>query len=90
MGTFKEILGKVFENLGVEFYSTEEFFRKWFYKKGAEKGDKGGEGFIKMALCISIHQTNYLRATTLPQYGTGLSLKSVCFSAGSLALYKGL
>jgi hypothetical protein len=40
MGTFKEILGKVFKNLGVEFYSTKEFFRKWFYKKGAKKETK--------------------------------------------------
>jgi hypothetical protein len=42
-----------------------------------------------MALCISVHQTNYSRATTLPRYGTGPSLKSVCFSAGSLIVYKG-
>jgi hypothetical protein len=42
-----------------------------------------------MALCISVRQTNYSRATTLPRYGTGPSLKSVCFSAGSLILYKG-
>jgi hypothetical protein len=43
----------------------------------------------KMALCISVRQTNYSYATTLPRYGTGPSLKSVCFSAGSLILYKG-
>jgi hypothetical protein len=42
-----------------------------------------------MALCISVCQTNYSRATTLPRYGTRPSLKSVCFSAGSLILYKG-
>jgi hypothetical protein len=42
-----------------------------------------------MALCISVHQTNYSRATTLPRYGTGPSMKSVCFSAGSLIIYKG-
>jgi hypothetical protein len=42
-----------------------------------------------MALCISVRQTNYSRATTLPRYGMGPSLKSVCFSAGSLILYKG-
>jgi hypothetical protein len=29
------------------------------------------------------------RATTLPRYGTGPSLKFVCFSAGSLILHKG-
>jgi hypothetical protein len=53
-------------------------------------GDEGVGGFIKkIALCISVRQTNYSRATTLPRYGTGPSLKSVCFSAGSLILYKG-
>jgi hypothetical protein len=41
-----------------------------------------------MALSISVRQTNYSRATTLPRYGTGPSLKSVCFSAGSPILYK--
>jgi hypothetical protein len=46
--------------------------------------------FGKMVLCISVRQTNYPRATTLPQYGTGLSLKFICFCAGSLTLYKGL
>jgi hypothetical protein len=90
MGSFKEILLSVFENLGVEFYSTEMFFRKWFYVNGVEKGEKGEEGFITVALCISVRQTNYLCATTLPRYGMGLSSKFVCFSAGSLILYKGL
>jgi hypothetical protein len=37
MGSFKEILGSVFENLGVEFYSTEMFFEKWVYINGVEK-----------------------------------------------------
>jgi hypothetical protein len=42
-----------------------------------------------MALCINVRQTNYSCATTLPRYGMAPSLKSVCFSAGSLILYKG-
>jgi hypothetical protein len=50
--------------------------RWWFYKKAL------------VFLCSRSEQLT--RATTLPRYGTGLSLKSVCFSAGSLALYKGL
>jgi hypothetical protein len=37
-----------------------------------------------VALCIIVRQTNYSRATTLPRYGMGPSLKFVCFSAGSL------
>jgi hypothetical protein len=39
-------------------------------------------------LCSRSEQLN--RATTLPWYGTGLSLKFICFSAGSLTLYNGL
>jgi hypothetical protein len=45
--------------------------------------------FWKVALCISVHQTNYSRATTLPRYRTGLSLKFICFSAGSLTTIYG-
>jgi hypothetical protein len=48
----------------------------WFYKK------------TLVFLCSRSEQLT--RATTLPRYGTGLSLKFICFSAGSLTLYKGL
>jgi hypothetical protein len=75
-----------FENLGIVLYSMEMFSRKFIFKKWR----KGGEVFKKMELCISVRRTNYFCATTLPQYGTWLSLKSVYFSAGSLTLYKGL
>jgi hypothetical protein len=52
--------------------------------------DKGVGGF-QMTLVITRYPPEQLtRATTLPQYGMGLSLKFVCLSAGSLALYKGL
>jgi hypothetical protein len=51
--------------------------------------DKGVGGF-QMTLVISRYPPEQLtRATTLPRYGTGPSLKFVCFSAGSLILYKG-
>jgi hypothetical protein len=42
-------------------------------------------GFIKKALvflCSCSEQLDH--ATTLPRYGTGLSPKFICFSAGSL------
>jgi hypothetical protein len=51
-------------------------------------GANGVGSFIKKWHCVCVRQTNYSRATTLPRYGTGPSLKSVCF-AGSLILYKG-
>jgi hypothetical protein len=45
----------------------------------------------KKALVFLCSRSKQLtRATTLPQYGTGPSLKSVYLSAGSLILYKGL
>jgi hypothetical protein len=54
-------------------------------------GDEGVGGSLKeRALCISVRQTNYPRATTLPWNGTGLNLKFIRFSAGRLVLYKGL
>jgi hypothetical protein len=52
--------------------------------------EKGGGGFKKRALYISVRQTNFSHATTLPRYGMGLSPKFICFSAGSIILYKGL
>jgi hypothetical protein len=52
--------------------------------------DKGVGGF-QMTLVITRYPPEQLtRATTLARYGTGLSPKFVCLSAGSLALYKGL
>jgi hypothetical protein len=51
--------------------------------------DKGDGGF-QMTMVITRYPPEQLtRATTLPWYGTGPSLKFVCFSAGSLVLYKG-
>jgi hypothetical protein len=51
--------------------------------------DKGDGGF-QVTLVITRYPPKQLtRATTLPRYGTGLSPKFICFSAGSLTLYKG-
>jgi hypothetical protein len=51
--------------------------------------DKGVGGF-QMTLVITRYPLEQLTcATILPRYGTGPSLKFVCFSAGSLILYKG-
>jgi hypothetical protein len=53
--------------------------------------EEGVDGFRKRHWCFFVvAQSNYPRATTLPRYGMGLSLKFICFSAGSLTLYKGL
>jgi hypothetical protein len=52
--------------------------------------EKGFGGF-QMTLVITRYPPEQLtRATTLPRYGMGLSLKFICFSTGSLTLYKGL
>jgi hypothetical protein len=50
-----------------------------------------GVGDFQMTLVITRYPPKqFTRATTLPQYGTGLSSKFIYFSAGSLTLYKGL
>jgi hypothetical protein len=45
---------------------------------------------IKTLVVFCSRSKQLTHATTLPRYGMGLSPKSVCFSAGSLTLYKGL
>jgi hypothetical protein len=61
-----------------------------FEQKEVTMEEKGVGGF-QMTLVITRYQPEQLtRATILPRYGTGLSLKFICFSAGSLTLYKGL
>jgi hypothetical protein len=52
--------------------------------------DKGVGGFQMTLVITRYPQEQFTRATTLPRYGTGLSLKFIYFSAGSLILYKGL
>jgi hypothetical protein len=53
--------------------------------------EEKGVGGFQMILVITRYPPEQLtRATTLPRYGMGLSLKFICFSAGSLTLYKGL
>jgi hypothetical protein len=44
-----------------------------FENKVFKDREKRGGGFKKRALCISVCQTNFFRATTLPWYGTELS-----------------
>jgi hypothetical protein len=77
-----------FENLGV--VSTPlKCFQKWFWTNGVGQGGKRSGGFKKRHWLLCIHPGQLTLATTLPRYGTGLSPKFVCLSAGSLALYKG-
>jgi hypothetical protein len=90
MGTLKGHFENDFENLVVRFYSTKMFSKMGLYK-WRWKGEKGAGGFIKRHWWFFVVTRNNLsRATTLPGYGMGLSPKFICFSAGSLTLYKGL
>jgi hypothetical protein len=79
----------VFKNLGV--VSTPlNFFKNGFWSNGVGQGGKRSWWFYKeKALVVLCSRSEQLtRATTLPQYGTGPSLKFICLSAGSFALYK--
>jgi hypothetical protein len=70
-------------------YSTEMFSKMVFGQMEMIMEDKGVGGF-QMTLVITRYPLEQLtRATTLPQYGTGPSLKFLCIYAGNLVLYKG-
>jgi hypothetical protein len=53
-------------------------------------GDERVGGFLKNGIVYKCSPNQLPRATTLPRYGTGPSLKFICFRAGSLVLYKGM
>jgi hypothetical protein len=90
MGTLKKISGKCLQKPWGSINSTEIFSKMVFGQMEVTMEDKGVGGF-QMTLVITRYPTEQLtRATTLPRYGTGLSPKFICLSAGSLALYKGL
>jgi hypothetical protein len=55
--TLRKDFENVFENLGVV-NTPLKAFQMFFYKHGAGLGSKGVSGFIKVALCISVRQTN--------------------------------
>jgi hypothetical protein len=79
-----------FENLGVVSTPLKCFLND-FSKNGIGLWKKRSWWFYKKTLVFLCSQSEQLtRANTLPQYGTGLSPKFICFSAGSLILYKGL
>jgi hypothetical protein len=91
MGTLKKgILKMFFKNLGVVFYSTEMFSEKGFVQMELELEEKEVVVLIKTLVVLCSRSEQLTRATTLPQYGMGLSPKSGCFSAGSIILYNGL
>jgi hypothetical protein len=53
----QESFENVFENLGV-ICTPLKCFQRIFEKMELEMGAKGVGGFIKVALCISVRQTN--------------------------------
>jgi hypothetical protein len=90
MGALKENFRKCFRKPWSSIYSTELFMKMVLYYWRWELKEKEFVSF-QMTLVITRYPPKQLtRAATLPRYGTGLSLKFVCFSMGSLALYKGL
>jgi hypothetical protein len=65
-------------------------FSNGFINKELDMGDGGVGGFLKKGIVYKCSPNQLPRATTLTWNGTGLSLKFVRFSVGSLVLYKGL
>jgi hypothetical protein len=64
-------------------------FSNDFVNMGLDKGVKELVVY-KSDIVYKCSPNQLTRATTLPRNGTGLSLKFICLSAGSLVLYKGL
>jgi hypothetical protein len=83
---------RVFENLGVVSTPLKCFLKDFVWDKwkmGSERKEVGG--FLRKDIGDYVFtRGNLIRVATLPRYGTGLSSKSICLSAGSLTLYKGL
>jgi hypothetical protein len=89
--TLEESFKNVFRKPWGSIYSTEMFSKVVSFEQMEANMEERGVGGFQMTLVITRYPPEQLtRATTLPQYGTGLSLKFICFSAGSLILYKGL
>jgi hypothetical protein len=90
MGKLSEKFRNCFENLGV--VSTPlKCFLNGFWANGLGLWKERSWWFYKKTLVFLCSRSEHLtRATTLPRYGMGLSLKFICFSAGSLTIYKGL
>jgi hypothetical protein len=85
----KSFLKMFFENLGVA--STPlRCFTNGLEQMVMLMEDKGDGGFQMTLVITRYPPEQFTRATTLPRYGTGLSPKFICLSAGSLTLYKGL
>jgi hypothetical protein len=85
----KSFLENVFENLGVASTPLRRF-TNGFEQMVMLMEDKGFGGFRMILVITRYPPEQFIRATTLPRYGTGPSSKFICFSAGSLTLYKGL
>jgi hypothetical protein len=84
---FQKCLQKPWSSL----YSIDMFPKVVLGQMKLDIKEEGVGGFIKKALVFLCSRSEQLtRATALPWYGTGPSLKFVCLSAASLILYKGL
>jgi hypothetical protein len=84
----KSFLENVFKKLGVA--STPlKCFTNGFEQMVMLMEDIGVGGFQMTLVITRYPPEQFTRATTLPWYGTGFSSKFICFSAGSLTLYKG-
>jgi hypothetical protein len=89
MRTLSGKISNFFRKPWSSIYSTE-MFSNVFLTSEVGHEERRSWWFYKKALVFLCSRSEQLtRATTLSRYGTGPSLKFVCFSAGSLVLYKG-
>jgi hypothetical protein len=78
LGTLKWDLKNDFENLRIVLYSTHFLFRKIC---------SGGGGFMKKGIVYKCSPNQFIPCNHITLVWDG---QFVCFSAGSLTLYKGL
>jgi hypothetical protein len=71
-------------------YSTEMFSGKYVLEKWSWTWELKELVIYKSGIVYKCSPNQLTRATTLPRYGMGLSLKFIYRCAGSLILYKGL
>jgi hypothetical protein len=84
-----KIFENVFEHLGVV-TTPLRCLQMIFINMNLDLGGVEIGGFLKNGIVYKCSPNQLLPCNHITRYGMGLVLKFICFSAGSLVLYKGL